>query len=127
GFPNPATNANSCFGMFCRRHIGTKLKFATDGLSKTFLVGETLPAHWVWNCVFCDNFPVSSTQIPLNTMESRPDDAEYWLTSGFKSTHTGGANFAMSDGSAQFIQDSIDYSVYNMLGNRSDGQSPQDY
>ncbi|MCC7475355.1 MAG: DUF1559 domain-containing protein, partial [Pirellulales bacterium] len=41
GFPNPATNANSCFGMFCRRHIGTKLKFATDGLSKTFLVGET--------------------------------------------------------------------------------------
>ncbi len=127
--PNPTTNLNTCAGMICRRHIGTKFKSVTDGLSNTFMIGETLPGHWIWNCIFCDNFPVSSTHIPLNTMEQRPDathpagDVDYWLTSGFKSMHPGGASFVMADGSVQFIQESIDYVVYNVLGGRADGET----
>jgi prepilin-type processing-associated H-X9-DG protein len=115
--------------MFCRRHIGVPLKAATDGLSSTFLAGETLPGHYIWNCIFCDNFPVSSTHIPLNTMEQCPStlcaaDTNYWRTSGFKSMHPGGANFVLSDGSVQFINETIDYYTYNMLGNREDGEVP---
>jgi type II secretory pathway pseudopilin PulG len=119
---NPS-NFNTCYGLICRRHIGTKLKQAVDGLSKTFLAGETLPAHWTWNCVFCDNFPVSSTAIPLNTMESSAINDFYEKTSGFKSMHPGGANFVMGDGSTHFIQEEIDFAVYGMLGNRRDGET----
>jgi prepilin-type N-terminal cleavage/methylation domain-containing protein/prepilin-type processing-associated H-X9-DG protein len=111
-----------CFGVFCRRHIGTKFKTITDGLSSTLLVGETLPGHWAWNCVFCENFPVSSTEIPLNTMESNAGNTLYWRTSGFKSMHPGGANFAFCDGSVHFLQTEIDYLIYNLLGGRKDGQ-----
>jgi prepilin-type N-terminal cleavage/methylation domain-containing protein/prepilin-type processing-associated H-X9-DG protein len=118
-------DTDNCAGMICRRHLGIQLKTVTDGLTHTFLVGETLPGHWTWNCAFCDNFPVSSTHIPLNTMDFRPrpplfpaPDTHYWLISGFKSMHTGGANFVMCDGSVQFIEESIDYLTYNMLGSR---------
>jgi prepilin-type N-terminal cleavage/methylation domain-containing protein/prepilin-type processing-associated H-X9-DG protein len=123
---HPQGDADNCAGMICRRHLGITLKSATDGLSNTFLVGETLPSHWIWNCIFCDNFPVSSTHIPLNNMDYRPKqglaaDIDYWLISGFKSTHSGGANFVMVDGSVQFVQESMDYLVYNMLGSRANG------
>ena len=119
-------DTDNCSGMLCRRHLGIKLKAATDGLSNTFLAGETLPGHWIWNCVFCDNFPVSSTHIPLNNMDFRPKgtlgaDIDYWLISGFKSMHPGGANFVMADGSVHFVQETMDYLVFNMLGSRKNG------
>jgi prepilin-type processing-associated H-X9-DG protein len=121
-------DTDNCAGVLCRRHLGIELQTVTDGLSNTFLAGETLPGHWVWNCVFCDNFPVSSTHIPLNTMEFRPmppafPEAEnyFWRISGFKSMHTGGAQFVMCDGSVHFVEETIDYLVYNMLGSRRNG------
>ena len=128
----PSDSPNNCHGMFCRRHLGVALKAATDGLSHTFLAGETLPGHYIWNCVFCDNFPVSTTHIPLNTMESCPSAncaaaTNYWRTSGFKSTHPGGANFVLGDGSVRFVSETIDYYTYNMLGNRQDGESLGDF
>ena len=43
------------------------------------------------------------------------------LTWGFKSNHTGGANFVFGDGSVQFLKDSIDAKTYNLLGCRDDG------
>lgn len=112
-----------CVGMICRNVDGTQLRRVTDGLSNTFLVGETLPNHCVWNCVFCENFVVSSTQIPVNTMET--DDGipqRYWMTSGFKSTHASGINVGFGDGSARFLQEDIDHLLYNALGSRSGGE-----
>ncbi len=44
------------------------------------------------------------------------------VTWGFKSNHTGGANFALADGSVRFISDSIDHRSYQYLGCRFDGQ-----
>jgi prepilin-type processing-associated H-X9-DG protein len=118
-------NKKNCSGLICRRHIGITLKSVTDGVSNTFLAGETLPGHWHRNCVFCDNYPVSSTNIPINTMHSFPGTTfspatlpsdEYWKTSGFKSMHPGGAQMLMGDGSAHFVQDSIDWYAWNALG-----------
>jgi prepilin-type N-terminal cleavage/methylation domain-containing protein len=119
----PTTNLDSCAGLICRRHLGTKIKTVTDGLSSTFLAGETLPGDWIWNCILCDNFPVSSTHIPLNTLESATTAVNYWRISGFKSMHPGGANFVMGDASVQFIQETIDYFVYNRLGSKAGGES----
>ncbi len=120
-------NRKNCLGMICRRHIGISLKSVTDGVSNTFLAGETLPAHWNRNCVFCDNFPVSSTHIPINTMERRPNatitdpNADYWRTSGFKSLHPGGANMLMGDGAVHFVNETIDWFAWNMLGSTFNG------
>jgi prepilin-type N-terminal cleavage/methylation domain-containing protein/prepilin-type processing-associated H-X9-DG protein len=44
------------------------------------------------------------------------------VTWGFKSNHTGGANFVFVDGSVHFIRDSIDMRTYQYLGHRADGQ-----
>jgi prepilin-type processing-associated H-X9-DG protein len=44
------------------------------------------------------------------------------VTWGFKSNHSGGANFAFVDGSVRFIQESIDMRTYQYLGHRTDGQ-----
>ncbi len=120
-------NRKNCMGLICRRQVGIKLKSVTDGLSNTFLAGETLPAHWSRNCLFCDNFPVSSTNIPINTMERRPNatnsnaDADYWKTSGFKSMHPGGANMLMGDGGVHFVPETIDWYAWNMLGSAFSG------
>jgi prepilin-type N-terminal cleavage/methylation domain-containing protein/prepilin-type processing-associated H-X9-DG protein len=114
-------NTDTCAGIFCRRYKPTALKSVTDGLSNTIMVGETLPRHWAWNCVFCDNFPVSSTHIPLNAPNSdrQNQTIEYWISSGFKSEHPGGVNVLLADASVHYFNDSMDHILVNMLGSKS--------
>jgi prepilin-type N-terminal cleavage/methylation domain-containing protein/prepilin-type processing-associated H-X9-DG protein len=114
-----------CVGFICRYPKGNPFRKVTDGLSQTFLVGETLADDSNRNCVFCTNTPLASTQIPLNTRASYRDgdiDA-YYVFNGFKSTHPGGANMVYGDGSVQFIQDDIDYRLWNFLGTTSGGET----
>ena len=41
---------------------------------------------------------------------------------GFKSVHSGGAQFLFGDGSVQFIRETIDHPTYQYLGAKNDGQ-----
>ena len=41
---------------------------------------------------------------------------------GFSSSHPGGANFAMGDGSIRYIVETLSMSVYRNLGHRADGE-----
>jgi len=114
--------AGTFAGMFGRTDV-TLIKVASvsDGLSNTIMVGETLPGQCTFMGLYSQNFPLTGTSIPLNTMETAVD-ANWFRTCGFKSLHPNGANFAMGDGSVRFIATTIDYRLYNELGTRAGGE-----
>jgi prepilin-type N-terminal cleavage/methylation domain-containing protein len=123
GFP-----AGTFSGMFGRTAHSIRMGEVTDGLSNTWMVGETLPAHCTFMGVFSQNFPTSGTSIPLGTMVDRgvgkPGEGTEWFRScGFKSMHPAGANFALGDASVRFVMNSIDYRLYNEIGTRAGGES----
>jgi prepilin-type processing-associated H-X9-DG protein len=113
----------SSTGMFGRYRKAVRFRDVQDGLSKTIMAGETLPRDCIFISTFAVNFNVSTTTIPLNTMQSDGGAAtNWWLTSGFKSRHPGGANLCLGDGSVQFFTEDIDYKLYNNLGTRAGGE-----
>ena len=80
--------------MFVRYPTAYKFSQVTDGVSKTVMAGETIPAHNVFNGLYCLNFPVASHSIPINHMESdngNPKNIDWSRDSGYKSYHPGGA------------------------------------
>jgi prepilin-type processing-associated H-X9-DG protein len=52
-----------------------------------------------------------------------PHHFQNWsVSTGFKSNHSGGANFAFADGSVHFLSQTIDVRTYQLMGCRNDGQ-----
>ena len=47
------------------------------------------------------------------------------LTGGFSSWHASNANFLLCDGSVRLVKASINRRVYQLLGNRDDGELDQ--
>lgn len=122
---NDCVQQGQCVGMFCRTPKGLAFRKVTDGLSKTFLVGETLADDSNRSCLFCTTAPIASTQIPANdggSWRETPDD--YWVMNGFRSVHPGGLNMAYGDASVKFVAESIDFLVWNQAGTTgaSDGE-----
>jgi prepilin-type N-terminal cleavage/methylation domain-containing protein/prepilin-type processing-associated H-X9-DG protein len=120
----------SSVGMFGRFRNAVRLATVRDGLSNTILVGETLPRQCAFISAFAVNFNVSPTTIPINTMlddtgtgANLRNGHSWWLTSGYKSQHPGGAHFVMGDGSVHFFPETIDYRLYNALGTRDGGEN----
>jgi prepilin-type N-terminal cleavage/methylation domain-containing protein/prepilin-type processing-associated H-X9-DG protein len=110
-------------GFLGRSNGKRKFKQISDGLSKTFMAGETMPEQCAYQATFAPNFSLSTTEIPLNTFKKCLTTSCYHQGCGFKSAHPGGAHFVMVDGSAQFIAESIDYEIYNSFGTRAGGES----
>lgn len=109
-------------GMFVRYPMGYKFKQVSDGVSKTVMAGETIPAHNIFNGLYNLNFPVASHSIPINTMETdngNPAYLDWSRVSGYKSYHSGGAHFVMGDASVHFLSESIDHFLYAALGSRA--------
>ncbi len=117
-------------GMFARHPTSARFSSVSDGLSNTILLGETLPGDSVFNGAYVNNFPGCATHIPINTMMSDEGIdsagasglANWQHTMGFKSRHPGGAQFAMVDGSVQFLAETIDYRIFNGLGTKAGGE-----
>jgi len=139
-------NAIDIRGLFNR--IGARITLASikDGTSNTIAVGEHLPLHsdhlvsnaW-WN--FNGGTAMVSTIVPINTPSNgflpgtsgfsncapAPNginSARNWNYSmGFKSNHSGGANFVFADGSVKFLPQNIDHRTFQLLGCRNDGNA----
>lgn len=129
---------NNISGAFGRMQAGFPIAAFTDGLSNTILVGEMLPhcdlshtpSWWQHNT---QGNAHASTVVPINTMttcrgEPNPeypsctDPANWNISWGFRSRHTGGAQFLFGDGTVRFLSQNIDYRTYQNMGGRRDNQ-----
>ncbi|MBA3314861.1 MAG: DUF1559 domain-containing protein [Planctomycetota bacterium] len=128
-------NSNDVSGIASRVQWAAKFRDITDGTSNVIAMGEVRPncgdhsnnGWWHWNATWIAttapiNFPIScygEAAVPGATGCNQPNN---WTTSqGFKSKHTGGAQFLMCDGSVQFLSENINYATYQALGDRRDG------
>ncbi|QEH37022.1 hypothetical protein OJF2_56070 [Aquisphaera giovannonii] len=134
--------------MFLNSRV--RLDDILDGLSSTLLVGELQtpsPLGWASGT----RASLRNTGHPLNAFDGQPigralpegqqgasdlsaTSVEAAITEGrlrvspqfvggFSSAHLGdGANFAFADGSVRFLRRTIERSVYERLGSRSDGE-----
>lgn len=137
-----ATSASATRRMF-GSDVNTKLGDVVDGLSNTFMMGETTKYHvngaafaWsyrAWVMTGVDPY-YNGTNGGINiwhqptvaaTWESPPfipvrGRARSWWVSA-ASLHPGGAHFVMGDGSVQFIPETIDKSTLFNLTVMADG------
>ncbi len=95
----------SSVGVFGRYKKAWSVKDITDGTSKTFLCGETLPKQCNHYGVFCLNVPLAATTTPINSRN--PATGDFYTNNpanilpnssngkacSFKSRHAGGAAF----------------------------------
>ena len=120
---NGSNGANP--GIFGGRNISC-VSFAgiTDGTSTTLMLCERKGELINWGGALSWNFQGSWTGLRINSPSQQPNNTgAYQQNSGAASYHPGGAMFCLGDASVRFLADSIDYQLYNYLGNRMDGQS----
>lgn len=128
----PIDDPRNFAGPFTRVGVEEKLKSITDGVSNTIFFGEVRPAcseHARNGWASGNNGNgYCTTLIPINfdsCNDSSPDPCHQstnWNTEvGFKSSHVGGAFYLFGDGSVHFLEDSIDYATYQLLGAKDDG------
>jgi prepilin-type N-terminal cleavage/methylation domain-containing protein/prepilin-type processing-associated H-X9-DG protein len=125
---NPCGN-----GIFCREDNKRKLTLgqitAADGTANTLMIGEDVGAMNIHNAWAYANGANGTCAIPLNLGEKliRPagvNVAPSWWPNvySFRSMHSGGANFALADGSVRFVRDSIDLATYRNASSWSGGE-----
>jgi len=135
-----AWGAQDIRGMFNRLGADISMSNVTDGLSNTILLGESRPSthdHLAGNQWWGFNNGNShcSTTVPINypidpnnnnwCSPANTYKGNWALSWGFRSNHSGGANFLFGDGAVRFIRESIDHRTYQLLGCRNDGRPVQ--
>lgn len=133
------SNPANVSGLFTRLGMTIRFRDITDGLSNTIAVGETLPdcsdhqtGWWLYRG---HGNTLASTAVKINDMttcDRKSGGQVLWpactaknnwnISHGFRSRHTGGAQFLLADGSVRFLSENIHHPTYQHLGGRADGQ-----
>ncbi len=112
-------------GMFASKTaFQCRFSMVTDGLSKTLMIAETRGDLLRFNrSVFGQNFQGVPTGQRINspsTNLSNVDNA-YTTNMGAGSYHPSGALFCLGDGAVVFLNQGIDFELYNAIGGKADG------
>jgi prepilin-type N-terminal cleavage/methylation domain-containing protein len=127
--PNPATQYDGCAngnGVLWENNNPINILNVTDGTSSTIMIGEALTGRDYQNA-WChmDNAIATCAYSPNAknpvTGQNYPPD-QWWNRYAFTSAHPGGVQFAMTDGSVQFISDAIPLPLFRALGTRAVGE-----
>jgi prepilin-type N-terminal cleavage/methylation domain-containing protein/prepilin-type processing-associated H-X9-DG protein len=126
---NASTTYDGCVygnGVIFETKRPIKITDVTDGTSGTIMIGEALTEK-DYQSAWChmDN-AIATTAYPPNaksptTGQDYPPD-QWYNRYAFTSNHSGGAQFAMADGSVQFISNSINLTVFRAMGTRAVGE-----
>ena len=116
-----------------------------DGMSNTLMVGERQSIDVVsvdlgWMSGTSSTLRNTGTGIngstlgrPGSTLSLPAGDEDddplppHLATGGFSSTHTGGAQFGLADGSVRFFSENMDPGIFSNIGNRDDGFMTGDF
>ena len=97
----------------------------TAGTSNTLMVGEDVSAQNWHSAMYFSNGDYASCHQPINKFVNPPTRSAWPQIMSFRSMHTGGANFALADGSVVFVRQSIDFAGYRALCTRNQGEVAQ--
>jgi prepilin-type N-terminal cleavage/methylation domain-containing protein/prepilin-type processing-associated H-X9-DG protein len=137
--PNP----NHISGVIARTSWAASIRDITDGTSQVIAMGEVRGwcsdalGYWgpgvgggwadsesLWFSTTAPiNFPTcpGESGVPGSGGAGCNNHASWNTSMGFKSLHVGGAHFLFCDGHVQFLSQNIDHTIYQMLGDRWDG------
>jgi prepilin-type processing-associated H-X9-DG protein len=116
-------------GIFWRSDYIRKLTMTNiaDGTSNTLMIGESLGIMDIHNAWYYSNTANGTCSIPLNSamVAGQPgfnNPGDWPNVYSFRSRHSGGANFALADGTVAFVSQTIDINVYRALASHSGGE-----
>ena len=129
---NPATTYDGCAngnGVIWESNKPRNILAITDGSHSTIMIGEALCGKDYQNAWCHMDNAIATCAYPPNakspvTGKDYPPD-QWYNRYAFTANHTGGVQFAMTDGSVQFISDSIALSVFRALGTGNVGEAAE--
>lgn len=117
-------------GIFYRSDFNRPLTMTgiTDGTSNTFMIGESIGELDIHNAWYYSNTANGTCAIPLNNamVAGQPgfNNAGDWPNVySFRSRHSGGAFFALADGTVRWCNQSIALQTYRDLASIRGGES----
>jgi prepilin-type processing-associated H-X9-DG protein len=134
-----APSITNLWGIFGKVNQGFKFSDVTDGLSNTLMTGE-LQRIIDWNPTSKEGWAIGGPCTLFTTGEMYTGHAgdlaptsnggmvfnNYgYMSPG--SDHANGANFGLADGSVRFFMNSMDPSVFSLLGSMADGAPLPNY
>jgi prepilin-type N-terminal cleavage/methylation domain-containing protein/prepilin-type processing-associated H-X9-DG protein len=129
---DPKTTYDGCAfgnGVIWETNKPLRISDVRDGTSNTIMIGEAMTEKDYQNAWCHMDNTIATSAYPPNarspiTGKDYPPD-QWWNRYAFTSAHSGGVQFAMTDGSVRFLSDSIPLDVFRALGTRAQGEVVQ--